>query len=256
MPIASGVHYTLNEEGAYTKPPVVLIHGIGGDHLSWPPEIRHLSNTRVYALDLPGHGRSGGPGMQSVVDYAAHLIEFLDGIKLSQAVFVGHGLGGAIALSLAIQTPERVAGIGLISCSARFRVPTSMLEDAANPTTYLAAIQTFIKMMNIPPSMPVLKDRIFKQLSTKRPTLFHGDLRACEHFNETERIRKIRVPALVVCGTADQFTPLRHSEFLAEQISSAAAQTIDGAGHLVMLEQPRRVAGVLSVFLKSIAYNR
>jgi pimeloyl-ACP methyl ester carboxylesterase len=192
-------------------------------------------------LDLPGHGRSVVRCSQ-VVDYAAHLIEFLDGTKCSQAVLVGHGLGGAIALNLALQIPERVAGIGLISCSARFRVPTSMLEDAANPTTYLAAIQTFIKMMNIPPSMPVLKDRIFKQLSTKRPTLFHGDLRACEHFNETERIRKIRT-ALVVCGTADQFTPASLNFW---PNRSQCARNDRGAGHLVMLEQPR-VAGA-SVF--------
>jgi pimeloyl-ACP methyl ester carboxylesterase len=79
-------------------------------------------------------------------------------------------------------------------------------------------------------------------------------LHACDQFDVKTRLDAIRVPALVICGTDDQLTPRRYSEDLAGHIPAAALQTIDGAGHLVMLEQPRRVAGLLSVFLKSIPY--
>jgi pimeloyl-ACP methyl ester carboxylesterase len=79
-------------------------------------------------------------------------------------------------------------------------------------------------------------------------------LRASDQFDVTANLGAIKVPVLVLCGTDDQLAPRRFSENLAEHIPGAALQTIDGAGHLVMLEQPRRVAGLLSVFLNAIPY--
>jgi len=254
MPIAAGIYYFLHEGGRLTRPPLVLIHGAGGDHLSWPPEIRRLANTRAFTLDLPGHGKSEGPGRQSVTDYADSVIDFMYAAGLSRAVFIGHALGGAIALTLAIDHPECVAGIGLISTGPRLPIASSVLENAANPTTYILAVQSLQELMRIPLASKNLKDQTFRHLSSIRPTLFHGDLRACDQFDETSRLDAIRTPALVLCGTGDQFTPRRFSESLAEQIPGAALQTIEGAGHLVMLEQPHRVAGLLSVFLAAIPY--
>jgi pimeloyl-ACP methyl ester carboxylesterase len=82
----------------------------------------------------------------------------------------------------------------------------------------------------------------------------HGDLRAGDQFDVTTRLDAIQTPVLVLCGTNDLLTPRRFSETLAEQIPGAALQTIDDAGHLVMLEQPRRVSALLSVFLTAIPY--
>jgi pimeloyl-ACP methyl ester carboxylesterase len=167
-------------------------------------------------------------------------------------VFIGHALGGAIALTLAIDHPERVAGIGLISTGPRLPVASSVLENAANPATFILAVQSLQDLMHIPPAAKNLKDQVFRHLSSIRPTLFHGDLRACDQFDVTTRLDSIQSPVLVICGTDDQLTPRRFSENLAGQIPGAALQTIDDAGHLVMLEQPRRVAGLLSVFLTAI----
>jgi pimeloyl-ACP methyl ester carboxylesterase len=252
MPIVAGLYYFLHEGGRPTRPPQVLIHGVGGDHLFWPPEIRRLANIRTFTLDLPGHGKSEGPGSQSVAGYADNVVKFMDAAGLSRAVIVGHGLGGAIALTLAINHPERVAGIGLISTGPRLPIASSILENAANPATFILAVQSLQEMMQIPQDLKYLKNLIFRQLSSIRPTLFHGDLRACDHFDVTTRLDAIQAPALVICGTDDQLTPRHYSESLAGQITSAALQTIDGAGHLVMLEQPRRVAGLLGVFMTAI----
>jgi len=254
MPFAAGIHYFLHEGGRPSKPPLVLIHGAGGDHLSWPPEMRRLAGVRIFTLDLPGHGKSEGPGRQSVADYADSVVGFMNGAGLSRAVFVGHALGGAIALTLALDHPERVAGIGLISSGPCLPIASSVLENAANPATFILAVQSLQELMRIPQSAKYLKAQNFRHLSSIRPTLFHGDLRACDQFDVTPRLETIRTPVLVLYGTDDQLTPRRYSENLAGQIPGAALQTIDGAGHLVMLEQPRRVAGLLSVFLKGIQY--
>jgi len=254
MPIAAGIHYFLHDGGGPTKPPLVLIHGAGGDHLSWPPEMRRLADARVFTLDLPGHGKSEGPGRQSVAGYADSVIGFMNAAGLSRAVFVGHALGGAIALILAIDHPDRVAGIGLISTGPRLPISSFVLENAANPATFILAVQSLQELMHIPQSAKYLKEQTFRHLSSIRPTLFHGDLYACDQFDVTTCLDAIRVPVLVLCGIDDQLTPRRFSESLAGQIPGAALQTIDGAGHLAMLEQPHRVAGLLRVFLTAIPY--
>ena len=79
-------------------------------------------------------------------------------------------------------------------------------------------------------------------------------MHACNNFDVVERLPEIHIPTLIVCGTEDKMTPLRHSESMAVNIPNAALQTIDSAGHMVALEQPRRVAGILNIFVKSIEY--
>jgi len=254
MPIAAGLHYFLHEGGKPTRPPLVLLHGAGGDHLSWPVEIRGLSAARVFALDLPGHGRSAGAGLQSVEEYADCVVDFMDALGLSRAVFVGHAMGGAIALTLALDHPDRVGGIGLISCGPRLPVPSSILENSSNPATFPLAVQSLQDLMNISRSAASVKAQAQKKLSSIRSTLFQGDLRACDQFDVSSRLGTVKTPALVVCGAEDKLTPRHFSDYLAERIDGAALQTIDGAGHLVMLEQPRRVAGLLNVFRLTIPY--
>jgi pimeloyl-ACP methyl ester carboxylesterase len=233
----------------------VLIHGAGGNHLSWPPEVRRLPDYRVITLDLPGHGKTDGPGCQSIEDYARDVAEFLDASGLSRAVFVGHAMGGAIAQALALDYPDRVAGIGLISTGACLPIPSSVIENAANQSTLLLAIKS-LQEMSFGSHPSVNLDEIsFKRLTNVRQPLLLGDLVACNRFNITGRLGAIRSPALVVCGTEDKLTPIRFSELLSSRIPGAALQTVEGAGHMLILEQPGRLAKLISVFLATIPYS-
>src|SRR5512144_1734171 len=102
MPVAASLYYFSHNEDERSRPPIILIHGAGGTHLSWPPEVRRLPDQRVYAVDLPGHGKSEGIGRQSISAYARNLVAFMDAAKLSKAVIVGHSMGGAVALTLGL----------------------------------------------------------------------------------------------------------------------------------------------------------
>ena len=254
MPIAAGIHYFLHEGGSVLRPPLVLIHGAGGDHLSWPAEVRRLPDYRVITLDLPGHGKTDGPGCQSIEDYARNVVKFLDFSGLSRAVFVGHAMGGAIALALALDFPERVAGIGLISTGACLPIPSSVIENAANQSTLLLAIKSLQEMSLGPQTSANVIETSLKRLTEIRQPLLLGDLVASDRFNRAGHLGAIRCPALVVCGTEDKLTPIRFSETLSSQIPGAALQTVDGAGHLLVLEQPGRLAKLISVFLATVPY--
>lgn len=254
MPVAAGLYYFAHNPDEHNCPPVILIHGAGGTHLSWPAEIRRLHGQRMLAVDLPGHGKSTGLGKHSIPEYARSLLDFMDALGLYKAVFVGHSMGGGIALDLALDHPEHVAGLGLIASNARLRVAQAILDGLAHPTTAPRAIQTIVDWSFGPKVDESLKQLAARMLGETRPAVLAGDLVACNNFDVIQRLPEINLPTLIVCGTEDRMTPLRFSEALAIQIPGAALQTIDTAGHMVMLEQPRRVAGILNIFIKSIDY--
>lgn len=254
MPIKAGIYYFANNPDEHNLPPVILIHGAGGSHLSWPPEIRRMPGQRVLTVDLPGHGKSSGLGKGSIHEYVKSIKDLMDDLSLYKAIIVGHSMGGAIALELALDHPERVIGLGLIATNARLRVSQAILDGLAHKSTITRAIQTIVDWSCGPLANETLRKLSVRQLEETRPAVLRGDLVACNNFDAVQRMPEINKPTLIVCGTEDRMTPVRFSEFLAMQIPGAALQTIDMAGHMVMLEQPRRLAAILNVFIMSIHY--
>ena len=103
------------KQSTANSPLVVLIHGAAGTHLDWPPHLRRLDAASVYAIDLPGHGRSPGPACSTVDQYAEVVAAFITELDLAEVVLVGHSMGGAVALTIARQQPGAVMGLVLIT---------------------------------------------------------------------------------------------------------------------------------------------
>lgn len=255
MPIAAGLYYFAHEAENVLRPPVILIHGAAGDHLYWPPQIRRLPNQRLFAPDLPGHGRSDGVGCQSIEDYAAAVLRFLEAVGLNAAVLVGHSMGGAIALSLAIHHPKRVLGLGLVASGARLRVAPVILQNASNPSTHAEAVSLIVASAFSQQAPARLKELAARRMGETRPTVLYGDFLACDAFNVMDRLSQIAAPTLVICGSEDKMTPLKFSEFLRDHIPGAHLEVVPNAGHMVMLEQPQAVANALAAFLDAIPYR-
>lgn len=256
MPIACGLYYHIYQNGEMNTPPVVLLHGAGGSHQYWPAEVRRLQRHRVYALDLPGHGKSEqSSGCQSVHAYADQVLNWMSVVDLRQAVFVGHGMGGAIALELALTNSEHVLGLGLLAAGSRLPISPSLLADAANSTTFYKAVDELAIRSHGDEAGAELASQTSKRLSRVRPSVLHGDLVACNGFDCTDRLVKVSRPVLVLCGAEDQVIPLRYSQVLANALPQACLEIIPRAGHLVMLEQPLAVARALETFLKQIHFH-
>jgi pimeloyl-ACP methyl ester carboxylesterase len=255
MPTAAELHYYFYEgstEGAV--PPVILIHGAGGNHLYWHPHIRRLPNNRVYALDLPGHGKSSGRGHQTISAYCDSILDWMEAVSLYSAIFVGHSMGSAIALMLALDHPKHVLGLGLVGAGARLPVNAELIKAAASPTTYHQAIDNIVKWSFSPDTPSQLTDQAAKRMAEIRPSVLHGDFLACNAFDETQRLSRIYKPTIILCGALDKMTPPRFSQYLADNISNSQLEIIPHAGHMLMLEQPDKVADALLDFLPSIHY--
>jgi len=249
MPTVSGIYFyacTPDEDA----PPVVLIHGAAGNHLSWPPEIRRLPGCRVYALDLPGHGKSNGHVEQSIDRYAQQVYAWLLEMDLHRVTLVGHSMGGAIAKTLAHQHPHRITKLVLIGTGVRLPVSPQIMENIANPVTMQNALDAILKWSFYPETSPALVKLAGQRLAEVRQSVFQGDFIACQGFNGMDWIEAIAQPTLVLCGEQDKMTPLRYSQYLAGKIPRATLEVIPEAGHMVMLEQPERVAGALLAFVE------
>lgn len=233
-------------------PPLVLLHGAGAASDDWPPELRALAGRRVLMVDLPGHGAAPGPGGRAVEDYAGAVLALLDGSGIAAAVLAGHSMGGAIALSLALSRPERVAGLVLVATGARLRVVPEVLAATASPEGLSLAAREMADRSFGPGASAEAREARARRIAATPPGLLHGDLVACDAFDVMARVGEIRAPTLVVCGTEDRLAPPKYSAFLAERIAGARAVLVPGAGHLVMLEAPGAVAAAIASFVAAM----
>lgn len=254
MPIAADLYYFSHEsEDTSTKrPPLILIHGAGGNSLSWPPQIRRLADERIYALDLPGHGQSEGTGRHSIDEYAEDVIAFMKALKIRAAVLAGISMGSAIAITIALKYPKKVLGIGLLGSGAKLRVAPAILEMAGNVNTFEAAVEMINEncfSANTPQNLLELSK---KQMLEIRPPVLLGDFLACNEFDVVGQLQKLDLPTLILCGAEDEMTPVKFSELLKSQIANSQLHILENAGHMVMLEQVDIVAELLKKFLDDL----
>lgn len=231
-------------------PPVVLIHGAAGTHLDWPPHLRRLEAASVYAIDLPGHGRSSGPARSTVNQYADVVSAFITRLGLVDVFLVGHSMGGAIAMTIALQGPVAIKGLVLISSGARLRVMDEVLDSTLFDFEATAEfVAESLWSERAPEELKSLGKRTFL---ANQPEVVYADYLACNCFDIMDQLCHIELPTLVICGSEDKMTPLKYSRYLADQIPNASLKVVEGAGHMLPLEKPEIVASHINQFLKKL----
>lgn len=236
---------------APARPPLVLVHGAGGNHLIWPPQVRHLAQTAVYAIDLPGHGESPPPACATITAYSEIVRDFVDALELPWFVLAGHSLGGAIALDFALAYAHRLAGIAVIGAGARMKVSPTFLEGTL--TDFANATERIVENSYHTTTGANEKQRYLHALRENDPQTLYGDFLAVANFDVRDRVESLQIPTLILCGRHDRMTPPTLSELLHTRIAGSRLHLIEDAGHNVLLEQPLTVAAYLDGFLSELA---
>jgi pimeloyl-ACP methyl ester carboxylesterase len=230
---------------------LVFIHGSGGDHTNWIRQYTLLKNAfNIAALDLPGHGRSEGPGEQDVSAHVEWVKKILDGLKIVKPVLIGHSLGAAIALSFVIRYDTVAAAVVPVAGGVKMPVNPVILEGfLKDPASVIGMAAKFsIAKQN----REKFSGLIAESLSRINPGIIHGDFSACNSLNITEAVAGIRIPALVICGAEDKMTPPSLSQFISDRIPGARLTLIEGAGHFVMMENPEAFNVALTDFVNPL----
>jgi pimeloyl-ACP methyl ester carboxylesterase len=250
---AAGIAFEEHAPPRATGVPLVLVHGAGGTHAHWPEALRRLPGRRVLAVDLPGHGDSPPPGERAVPAYARRVVDLLDALGIPRAAVGGHSMGGAIALTLALDAPERVAGLLLVGTGARLRVAPAILQAWADPTRASELATAAAGFFFGASASPELLRAYAEGLASVAPGVVHGDFTACDAFDVIARLGEIRIPARVVVGEEDRLTPPKYSTLLRDKLPGAGFLVVPGAGHMVTWEAPEAVAKEAASLLAGVS---
>jgi len=232
--------------------PVIFIHGSGGNAGLWKEVMDGLAKDyRSIAVDLPGHGSSRGDGFRSVSEYGGFVKDFLEALDVKKAVLGGHSLGGAIVQEMALRYPQKLNALLLIGTGARLRV----LPEAMELLRKMALGETppkFHPWGFSEQASPEIIAQGEKEWAKTGSLVRYHDFLACDQFDIMAEVEKIRLPSLIACGKEDRLTPIKYSQFLNQKLPGSRMELIDGAGHLVMLENPRALTQAILNFLRRL----
>ena len=228
--------------------PIVFIHGFGGDLNNWMFNQEELCGDRVtYAIDLPGHGRSTKDvGSGDPATLAAAVTAFMEAKGIDKAHLVGHSMGGAVALGLALEKPDRVASVTAIATGALGAEINMDYINGFIAEKRAKKLRPVLEMLVHDPALiskdmveDVLKfkrlDGVDAALAALRDGCFPGGRQAAIL---RDRLAELKVPTRVIVGKADQILPAGHAEGLPATIE---VTVFDDAGHMPHMEKAAEV---------------
>lgn len=242
-------------DGATT---VVFVHGAGEDHAVWALQSRYFAHHGydVLAVDLPGHGRSGGAALATVEAMADWLDGFLAESSPARVALVGHSLGSLVALETAGRSPARIVRLALLGCAVPMPVADVLLDAAREhpPAAFdMINIWSHASALGGEPVPGVWQMGVTRRrLERTRPGTLAIDLAACHGYaTGLAAAARVQCPTLLLCGERDQMTPVASSDSLLAALRSGRRRVVPGCGHSMMAERPDAILDELRAFLKT-----
>ncbi|MGB1286411.1 MAG: alpha/beta fold hydrolase, partial [Aggregatilineales bacterium] len=179
------------------KLPLLLIHGAGATHLDYPGTLRRSDHSTI-APDLCGHGKSPGEGRTTVRDYADDMIALLDALDIERCIVAGHSMGGAITQTLALEYPDRIAGLIIVASGAKLPVNDAILNGIVEKPEETVAL--IVKWAWAKPLPDETRDLAISRLLEYPVKTMQQDYAACNEFDVRDRLPDIQAPALIIGG--------------------------------------------------------
>jgi pimeloyl-ACP methyl ester carboxylesterase len=256
----NGISIGYDDQG--TGEALVLVHGHPFNRSMWRPQAERFGrDLRVITADLRGYGETTViPGKTPLEAYARDLEGLLDHLGVGRFVLGGLSMGGQIVMECYRLFPERVRGLILADTFAkaetdagkeqRNELADRLLREGMDD--YSAEILPKMLAPHNVQALPGVAEHVLGMMRTTLPEGAAAALRGrAERPDYVEMLSHVSVPALVVVGSDDEFTPVSDAEFMHERLPHSTLVVIDDAGHLPNLERETEFNRALGAFLES-----
>ena len=244
--------------------PLVLIHGHPFDRSMWRPQVKHFgrSGWRVIAPDLRGYGDTTVvPGKTMLETFARDVVALLDWLEVARVVLGGLSMGGQIVMELHRLVPERIRALVLADTSpqaetesgkaSRNQAADRLLREGMEP--YAAEILPKMVAPDNIRASPAVAEHVLGMMRATSPEGAAAALRGrAERPDYVDMLERIAVPALVVVGRDDEFTPIRDARLMHNRIPESSLVIVGEAAHMPNLERPTEFNHALRQFLDSL----
>jgi len=230
---------------------VLCIHHCGGNSRNFDAFASELAEAHSpLAFDLPGHDRSGSQAslgsIEAMADFSASVLKALDADR--PAVVVGHGMGGNVALQMALEHADTVKALVLVSSAARYACGESLIERSRLVSLGRARREFEIKAFAKDTPQSIVRAGFMDTLKTD-PRVIHPNLMALRDWTGGDRLSQVEVPTLLCLGDAEHTASASEVDRMLEVIPDARKQVIAGAAHMLPLEHPGALAEAVCSFL-------
>jgi pimeloyl-ACP methyl ester carboxylesterase len=258
----SRIAYELRDTRLWWRPWLVLIQGMGFDRHGWEPVLRTLRrHLRLVLVDNRGSGRSSLPhGSFSVADMAGDILAVLDGAGISRAHVMGVSLGGMVAQELAIDHPDRVGDLVLVSTTPGWpfaypmpAVSAALIARTGSLTREVAARRHAENALSARTVVdrPEVADRLvaLQDMRLADPRAWAAQAAAGAGYTGRLRQTRVRARTLVLHGSADTVVDPGNGKLLADRIPGAQLVMFPELGHLLFWEDPDGFVDAVTSFL-------
>jgi len=241
-------------------PTVLMLHGIGGGHLAFAPQVETLASSgyRAVAWDMPGYGRSAPIEPYNFKGLAQSCITLIESLKCGDVTLLGHSMGGMVAQEVMARRPELVNRLVLCGTSPSFGKPDGdwQREFIAQRTAPLDAGKSMAELAEVlvpqmvgPDALPEGVRLATLCMSQVPASTYRRALEALVTFDRRANLAQVQVPTLLVAGEHDRNAPPAVMKKMAKAIPYSTYLEMRGIGHLQNLEAPDDFDGLLLNFL-------
>jgi pimeloyl-ACP methyl ester carboxylesterase len=238
---------------------LLMIQGLGYGRTGWGPAPSRLARRfKVVTFDNRGFGDAEiTPGPYTTAQLAGDALGLLDALEIERAHVVGISLGGMIAQELVLAAPSLVTKLVLCSTTAGGRAAVPMpaksvaLMGRQSDLDPQEAMRLFVENALSPAPPPGLADEVvaYRTANPPDPAGWYAQAGAGAAHDAMARLGEIRVPTLVIHGTADNVVDAGNAPLLADAIPGARLELLDGVGHLLPWERPDDFVRLVEEFL-------